>query len=140
MTDYSQPVVGIGVLVWKDGKMLFGQRRGSHGSGEYCWPGGKLDLSESFEECARREVREETGIEIGNIRFIRLMNLKKYAPKHFVDIALQADWVSGEPEVKEPAKYKSWGWYDRDQLPTPIFAGEPESLEALRTGQVYWDA
>ena len=36
---------------------------------------------ESFEDCARREVMEETGIEIHNIFFLRLMNLKEHAPK-----------------------------------------------------------
>ena len=31
---------------------------------------------------------EETGIEIDNIRFLRLLNMKKYAPKHYVDIGM----------------------------------------------------
>lgn len=73
------PRVGIGVMVIRDGKVLLGRRQGSHGAGHYAWPGGHLEYMESFEECAKREVREETGIEIDNVRFLRLYNLKQYA-------------------------------------------------------------
>jgi 8-oxo-dGTP diphosphatase len=96
--------VGIGVMVIKDGKVLLGKRKGKHGAGEYAWPGGNFEYMESFEECAKREVMEETGMEIHNIRFLRLFNLKTYAPKHYVDIGLIADWKSGEPQLLEPEK------------------------------------
>ena len=84
--DDLRPKVGVGVMVLKNGKVLIGKRKGAHGAGEWAWPGGHLEYMESFEDCARREVMEETGIEIHNIRFLRLMNLKEYAPKHYVDI------------------------------------------------------
>jgi len=73
-------------MIFKDGKVLLGRRKGSHGEGEYAWPGGHLEYMESIKECARREVREETGMEIKNIRFLRIYNLKEYAPKHYLDI------------------------------------------------------
>ena len=75
----NRPKVGLGVMVVKDGKVLLGKRKGSHGQGEYAWPGGHMEYMESFEECAKREVKEETGIEIADITFLRLMNLKMYA-------------------------------------------------------------
>lgn len=95
---------------------------------------------ESFEECARREVREETGIEIENVRFLRLLNLKAYAPKHYVDIGMIADWKSGEPQTREPEKVEGWSWYAIDSLPSPVFAGIPSYIEAYKTGRCYWDA
>jgi ADP-ribose pyrophosphatase YjhB (NUDIX family) len=52
-----RPLVGLGVLVVRDGKVLVGQRRGSLGAGEYALPGGHLEHGEGFEECAAREVR-----------------------------------------------------------------------------------
>ena len=94
---------------------------------------------ESIEECARREVREETGIEIENVRFLRLMNLKHYPPKHYIDIALVADWKSGEPKTMEPEKCEGWDWYDLDHLPQPLFYTVPSYVEAFRTGRNYWD-
>jgi 8-oxo-dGTP diphosphatase len=33
----------------KDGRVLLGKRRGSHGRGEYAWPGGHMEYMESFE-------------------------------------------------------------------------------------------
>ncbi len=79
-------------MVLKDGRVLMGKRKGSHGAGEYAYPGGHLEMGESFEQCARREVNEETGLEINNIKFLRLDNVMKYPGKHYVDIALTADW------------------------------------------------
>ena len=132
--------VGIGVMVWKDGKILAGRRKNAHGVGELAWPGGHFEYMESFEECARREVREETGVEIENIRFLRVMNLKKYPPKHYVDIGLMADWKSGEPQVLEPDKVGSWGWYTpKEMQKETMFQTQPTYFEALETGKNFWD-
>jgi 8-oxo-dGTP diphosphatase len=136
----DRPRVGVGVLVMKDGKLLLGKRKGSHGAGEYAYPGGHLEHMESFAECAAREVMEETGMRVGPIRFLRLMNTRHYAPRHYVDIAVVAEWVSGEPEVREPDKVEGWAWYDLSNLPSPLFAFVPSALEALATGRQFWDA
>jgi 8-oxo-dGTP diphosphatase len=133
------PRVGVAVLLMKDGKLLLGKRKGSHGAGEYASPGGHLEHLERFSECAEREVREETGLEIGPIRFLRVLNTTQYAPRHYVDIAFAADWVSGEPEVREPEKVERWDWYDLASLPSPLFGTLPTAIEALRTGQPFWD-
>ena len=138
-TPENRPKVGIGVMVIKDGKVLLGKRKSSHGSGEYAWPGGHLEYMESFEACAKREVMEEAGIEIGDVKFLRLLNLKAYAPKHYVDIGLIALWKSGEPKVMEPEKCEGWGWYDMDHLPSPLFAAIPSYIEAYKTGRNWWD-
>jgi 8-oxo-dGTP diphosphatase len=133
------PKVGIGVMVIKDGKVLLGKRKGTHGQGEYAWPGGHLEYMESFADCAKREVKEETGMEITNIRFLRVLNLKDYKPKHYVDIGLAADWASGEPQLCEPDRIESWDWYDIDKLPHPMFVGEITNIEAYKTGKNYFD-
>src|SRR3989338_1919081 len=93
--EISRPMVGFGVMVQKGGKVLLGKRKGAHGTGEYAWPGGHLEFGESITACAKREVREETGMDIKNVRFLRLMNLTNYPGKHYVDIAMVADWKSG---------------------------------------------
>lgn len=135
----GHPKVGVGVMIWKDGRVLLGQRKSSHGAGEWAWPGGHFEYMESFEECARRETREEAGIEIKNIRFLRLMNLKEYAPKHYVDIGLIADWDSGEPTVMEPDKLIEWKWCDPENLPEPLFYTLPAYFEAIKTGKNFFD-
>lgn len=138
--ENARPKVGIGVLVFKDGKVLLGKRTGAHGTGFWSGPGGHLEHMESFAECARRETREETGIEIENIRFLCLTNFQAHAPKHYVDIGLAADWKSGEPSVREPEKCESWVWHDLHGLPEPLWDPVKNYLEATRSGKNYYDA
>lgn len=109
--------VGVGVMILKDGKVLMAKRKGALGAGEYGFPGGHLEYMESFEDCAIRETQEETGIEIKNIRFLFVANVKKYNPKHYVYINMIADWASGDPQVMEPDKAEGWDWYSMDNLP-----------------------
>lgn len=132
------PKTGIAVMVIKDGKVLLGNRKGAHGEGTYAFPGGKLEWWESFEECAKRETREEAGIEIGNIRFLRLLNFKYY-DKHFVDVGLLVDWKSGESAIMEPEKCDGWAWYDIENVPEPLFEGCRSAIEAYTTGKNYFD-
>jgi len=131
--------IGIGVMILKNNKVLLGKRKGSHGEGEYAFPGGHLEYMESFENCARREAREESGIEIKNVEFLFLSNLKKYDPKHYVHIGLIANWKSGKPKVLEPKKCESWNWYDLENLPTPIFEACRISIDGYKTGKNYFD-
>ena len=138
-TQQLQARIGVGVMILKDGKVLLGKRKGSHGAGEYAWPGGHLEYMESVVACAERETMEETGMEICNVRFLRLLNMTAYAPKHYVDIGLVADWKSGEPVVLETDKVESWGWYNLENLPSPLFHSLPTYFEALKTGKNFWD-
>lgn len=137
--DVGHPKIGIGVMIFRDGKVLLARRRGSHGAGEFAFPGGHLEYRESFEDCARRETREECGIEIQNVRFQFLANVTAYAPKHYIHAGLIADWQSGEPVVREPDKSESWQWYDPARLPEPMFAFCALASEAYRTGKNYFD-
>jgi 8-oxo-dGTP diphosphatase len=136
----QRPLVGIAVLVMKEGKLLLCRRKSSHGENEYASPGGHLEHMESFAACAAREVMEETGMEIGPIRFLRVLNTMQYAPKHYIDVAFAAEWKSGEPEVREPDKVEGWAWYDLAALPSPLFGTVPTAIEALRGERVCWDA
>ena len=115
------------------------QRKSSHGEGEYCFPGGHLELGESFADCAQREVREETGMEIENIEFLYLANLRNFHGKHHVQISLKADWKSGEPINLEKDKSGEWRWYSVNDLPSPIFKPCKMAFKVLRTKQYYFD-
>ncbi len=133
------PRVGIGVMVVKAGAVLLGQRKGSHGAGEYAFPGGHLEYLESFEQCAKRETQEECGIAIENIRFQFVANVTTYTPKHYVHIGLVADWQRGTPELREPASSGPWAWYDLAHLPQPLFEMCRLAIDSYRTGRPYYD-
>lgn len=136
--DNNAPKVGVGVMVLKDGKVLLTKRKGSHGAGEYSFPGGHLEYMESFEDCARRETAEESGLTIKNIKFLYVTNVKKYAPKHYVHIGMVADWAGGEPITMEPEKAERWEWYNLDDLPTPLFEFCKLSFDAYKTSRSYY--
>jgi 8-oxo-dGTP diphosphatase len=138
--EKPRPLTGVGVMIFEDGQVLMSVRKGSHGEGEYSFPGGHLEFGESFEKCARREVLEEAGIEIDNIRFQYLANVKKYDRKHYVHIGLLADWKNGEPQILEPDKNEKWQWYSLDKLPKPLFEMCRLSFISLQTGQNYFDS
>jgi len=140
MSEENQKTkVGVGVMIFKDDKVLLGKRKGSHGAGEYSFPGGHLEYMEGFEECAVRETLEEAGIEIKNVKFLWLKNTTFYTPKHYVHIGLIADWKSGEPEVLEPEKCEGWDWYDLNNLPKPLFKLCETTFEAYKSGRIYYD-
>jgi 8-oxo-dGTP diphosphatase len=118
----ERPKVGVGVLIHKEGKFLFGFRMSAHGSGTWCPPGGHLEAGESFKECARREVLEETGVEIHNIRVGTVTNdIFEEDGKHYITVNMLADWKSGEPRTMEPGKLEDFTWFSWDNLPEDIF-------------------
>jgi 8-oxo-dGTP diphosphatase len=94
---------------------------------------------ESFEQCARRETMEECGIEIDNVRFQFVANVRVYAPRHYVHIGLLADWRSGTPEALEPEASGPWAWYPLGNLPTPLFEMCKLAVESYQTARTYYD-
>jgi ADP-ribose pyrophosphatase YjhB (NUDIX family) len=102
----ARPIVGVGALVWRDGKILLIKRGKPPAKGEWSLPGGAQELGETVEETARREVREETGCEIGALKLLGVFDsIEKdedgHALYHFTLVDFDADWVSGEPSPGE---------------------------------------
>lgn len=128
------PIVGIGVLIFKEGKVLLGKRSGAHGAGEFAFPGGKLENGEDVLECARRETLEECGVSIKDAHAHFVSNVKEYPPKHYFHVGVVAEWASGEPTALEPEKCASWDWYGLDELPTPMFGPCAQGIAAYRIG------
>ena len=131
--------VGVGVMIFKENKILLGKRKGSHGSGEFSFPGGKMEYLESFKDCVLREVKEECGVEIDNLEFLIVANIKQYLPKHHILIGFKATWKSGEPSLLEPEKSESWNWYDLNKLPEPLFEPSKIMIEAYKNKKSFLD-
>ena len=124
----NRPLVGVAIVIVRNGKVLLGKRKNAHGAGTWALPGGHLEFNESIEACARREVFEETGLKIDNIRFGPFTNdIFRKEKKHYVTLFVIADDAQGRVVLKEPAKCDQWEWFDWDALPKPRF----KSLENL---------
>ncbi len=128
MDKVVRPAVGVAVIITKDDTVLLGKRKGAHGNGKWAFPGGHLEFKESIEDCARREVLEETGLTIGRVRHRDFTNdIFSKENKHYATLFVQADYVSGTAKVLEPEKCEKWEWFKWNKLPSPLFL----SLENL---------
>jgi 8-oxo-dGTP diphosphatase len=117
-----EPKIGVGVMILRNGKVLLGRRNSSHGAGEWCFPGGHLEFNESLFDCARREVDEETGIKISNLKKGSYTeDIFEKEGKHYITIFIIADYESGDVVLKEPEKSDGWCWFSIDDLPRPLF-------------------
>ncbi|WP_051118236.1 nucleotide triphosphate diphosphatase NUDT15, partial [Vibrio campbellii] len=118
----KQVRVGVATIILRDGAILLGERVGSHGANTWATPGGHLELGESIEDCAKREVLEETGLIVDSIeKFTFTNDIFEKEGKHYVTLFVVASIVSGEPQVTEPDKCKQWKWCRLDDLPEPLF-------------------
>jgi len=118
----NRPYVGVAVIVIKNGNVLLGKRKNSHGSGTWQFPGGHLEFNETIENCAQREVLEETGIIIKNLRLGPYTNdIFEKENKHYITVFAIAEYDSGVLELKEPEKCEEWGWFKWTDLPKPSF-------------------
>jgi 8-oxo-dGTP diphosphatase len=120
-----RPGVGVLVILMCNKKILLGKRKGSHGHGEWCFPGGHLELNETPEQCGKRELKEETGIDLYHLtpNDMGYTNDIFYeCNKHYITIYQLYNLDNTIPaELKEPDKCFEWIWADINNLPNPLF-------------------
>lgn len=115
--------LGVGVLIVRDGRVLLGERLGSHGARTWAAPGGHPDPGETPEACARRETAEETGLVIGALeRAPWTVDDFPETGRRYVTLFVVAHDAVGEPVPREPAACAGWSWHRWAALPRPLFA------------------
>ena len=103
------------ILIRKDGAVLVQHRDNNpkiHDSDLWCYPGGKVEKEESFEEAARRELQEETGY---HARELLLFLEEEDISRH-----------TGKPHVR----HLYWTWYDDKQK---IICGEGQEMRWMKS-------
>ena len=135
----KNPQACVGVMIFKDGKVLMGKRCGIHAPGEYAFPGGRIEYMESFEDAIKRETEEEAGIKIKNIKFSNVANIGRYSYRHDITVHFVADWESGEPRTLPEERIGDWAWYDLKNLPEPIFYPSKIMIDSYKTSKNFYD-
>ena len=137
VSEEPRPLVGVGVVFLRDGKVFLAKRQGSHGEETWASAGGHLELGESLEECARREAMEELGVRVGGLRFLCISNILAYN-KHYVDIEFLGDIGDQEPRLAESEGFSDSDWFPLESLPEPLFQAVWYALDSLRSGCQYY--
>ena len=136
----KEPKVGVGVIVVNDsGRVLVGKRRGGHAP-YYSIPGGHLELGESFEIAAIREIKEETDLDIENPKVIAVTNnLETFSLEgiHYISVILLVTSYSGILRLMEPDKCVEWLWVDPNNLPMPHFDASRMGIHCYLEGVFY---
>ena len=133
----SRPLVGVGVIIIKGGKILLAERKGSHGQNTWASAGGHLEFGETLEECARREVLEEFGIHVERMTFLCVSNIIAY-DRHYVDFEFLGDISIQIPKIQEQDFFTNLQWFSLSELPNPLFEPVRIAINSLLTGQSYY--
>ncbi len=109
----AAPIVGLGAVVWHQGKVLMIRRGRPPRAGIWSLPGGGQLLGETVEDGIRREIREETGIEIELLGLLEVIDSVQRDAEgrilyHYTIIDYAARWVSGEVRAGDDAADAGW--------------------------------
>ncbi len=141
MKDKKYPKVGVGVMIQNEqGQVLLGLRQGSHGAGEWSFPGGHLDFGETIFNCAQRETKEETGLDIDDFELISVADEMRYLKsdgKHYLNIGIKAIYQGGDPKIMESDKCLEWKWFNLENLPDKLFQGTELTLKNYSSQKIY---
>lgn len=129
---YLNPTPTVQAWIDRDGSFLALRRNQEPFKGRWNMPGGFVEPGEDGPEAIAREVREETGLEIGVERIIGI-----YASSYgegaetepILDIAYLCRETGGEFEMS--AESQEWKWFPLAELPEPAFEGERRALADL---------
>ncbi|MCK5416227.1 NUDIX domain-containing protein [Candidatus Parcubacteria bacterium] len=135
------PRIGVGVLIQnKKSEVLMGLRQGSHGVNEWCFPGGHLEFGETIFETAKRETKEEVGLNVSDFELISVADEMRYIKtnnKHYLNIGIKAIWNGDKPKLMEPEKCKEWQWFDLEKLPKNMLGGTKLTINNFKKGKTY---
>ncbi|HEV7923994.1 MAG TPA: 8-oxo-dGTP diphosphatase MutT [Verrucomicrobiae bacterium] len=131
MNSGGPPIEVAAGLVFREGKLLITERPAkSHLGGLWEFPGGKREAGESFEQCLRRELTEELGIEVQVHELVE--DLIHHYPERSVHLKFfRCRWLRHEPRA---ILCHDWKWIGLEQMSDFQFpAADARLLEKLRS-------
>jgi len=127
----KRPEIGVGCLVVNaSGKIMLCKRLKPYGYGKLALPGGHLEWQETLEQCAVREVAEESGITLKEVLNLDHYTQELTGTRHYITFYLIAPLPDGQVPIRtEPDKHGEWGWYDPFDLPKHAWAPTKRLME-----------
>ena len=94
--------IAVGGVIIRDNKILLTKRRDDPDKNKWAIPGGKLELNETLEEGLKREMKEETSL---NVKIGKLLGIIEVINDsfHYVILDYECDIISGEIEANSDA-------------------------------------
>ena len=119
------PVVATIAVVFRNGQVLLVRRANPPDAGRWSFPGGKVDLGETLERAAIRELAEETEIQATAQQVFTAVDVFDHDESgvlrhHYVLVAVLCSWVSGTPIAGDDALEARW--YPVEKLGTADLA------------------
>jgi len=114
VNDYpNRPLIGVGVVVFNGDAVLLIRRGKPPREGQWSLPGGRQRLGERIAETARREVREEAGIDVDVGPLIDVVDSitrddQGQVQYHYTLVDLLAEWTAGEAVAGHDAAEVAW--------------------------------
>jgi len=121
--------IGVNVAVFRDDRILLTKREDFH---VWCMPGGHLDPEETFPRAARREVREETGLEVELTTLVGIYSRPRWGEYHVVVFVGE---VIGGIEWKQPGEVIEIDLFGPDELPDALLIGHRQRIHEAFTGK-----
>ena len=135
----ERPLVGVGVVFLRAGRVFLAQRTGAHGAASWGSAGGHLEYGETLEDCARREALEELGVSVSSLRPLCVSNIVEYG-RHYVDVEFLGEIGNQEPVPAESdGSFGDYGWFALRNLPEPLFKPMRIAIDSLLSGEWYHD-
>jgi ADP-ribose pyrophosphatase YjhB (NUDIX family) len=109
----QRPYLAVSAAILRDGKVLIVRRARKPALGVYTLPGGVVEAGETLEEAVRREVREETALDIEPValaghREVIIRDAQARTERHFVVLCFASRWLSGEPQLNDELDEARW--------------------------------
>lgn len=118
------PRVGVATIIKNDkNEILLGFRIGKLGYHTWGLPGGKLDFSEDTKECAKRELKEETNldVDVNDLTLAGVTSAIYDENTHYITIIYETNIFENDLLLMEPTKFEKWEWFSLDNLPNSLF-------------------
>jgi 8-oxo-dGTP diphosphatase len=109
MSDKEMPAVMVDAIVEKDNKLLLVTRKKDPYKGSPSFPGGKVDLGEKVEEAVKRELQEETNLQIEPIHILGVYSDPGRDPRgHRISVTFIAKVIDGQERAADDAETVMW--------------------------------